>query len=537
MPRSLSFIAAALVAGGSAAAAAFLGPNAPSWATADGSEPAPTGASVHARTNPAGRILVEPDGRIPTLEDALLRLDRLPGVEIRSDDDWNPANGIRGGTGTPEDPYRITGYHVDAILIADTSRCVEISGNWVSRILVLDWTGPCGLVHHNHLENFRTNRNVERTGDPTAAVVTRNEIMRVEELRHFDGTLTENAIGRTPVIRDAPALGDVDLPSRAVVLNIAGLNGADISNNTIHGSVDMKLHGHHHSDAAGAHSHNHGRPGPSRAPSAADGAAGSPPASVAEDEPRREDHATRHVEFLFHDNVVVDRGFGLRYNDLDHAADDRTATSEQEPTLDDPHRHFTTVRIANNVIDGSGLRVSVFNAPDERHLSQSGRLVLEGNTIREPHAGNAVTIQDVQDATVVVSANTVERSGVRVSDGAGVLLQRFANATVLVQGNGLPGFAYGVRAHDFDAPGALRPAATATSGAATTGPAGATGSDRGVAAGAEAPDDQGEAGYPDDEHVDLADLVDAPAGPPSFEPTAALRAELGAQIVEERPRE
>ena len=99
---------------------------------------------------------------------------------------------------------------------------------------------------------------------------------------------------------------------------------------------------------------------------------------------------------------------------------------------------------------------------------------------------------------------------------------------------GVPQFK--LRAHDFDAPGALRPAAAGATGAATAGRVSATGPASGGAAGAEGPDDPGGRGYPDDD-VDLADLVDAPEAPPSFEPTAALRAQLGAQVVEERPRE
>lgn len=100
---------------------------------------------------------------------------------------------------------------------------------------------------------------------------------------------------------------------------------------------------------------------------------------------------------------------------------------------------------------------------------------------------------------------------------------------------GVPQFK--LRAHDFDAPGALRPAPAGATGSATTGSAGATGPASGGAGAVEPPDDPGDPGYPDEEHVDITDLVDAPPGPPSFEPTAALRAELGAQIVEERPRE
>jgi hypothetical protein len=69
---------------------------------------------------------------------------------------------------------------------------------------------------------------------------------------------------------------------------------------------------------------------------------------------------------------------------------------------------------------------------------------------------------------------------------------------------------FSVRSHDFAAHDALAPAPT-------------------PAAEPAAPPE------PEEEAVDLRDLVDAPDAPAS-EPVARLAAELGAEIVEERPR-
>ena len=80
-------------------------------------------------------------------------------------------------------PFVISGWYVDTVLIHDTTKAFEIKDNYVSNILVLDWTAQGGYVHHDHIENLRTNRNVQRVGDPTAAVIENNEIMRVQELR------------------------------------------------------------------------------------------------------------------------------------------------------------------------------------------------------------------------------------------------------------------------------------------------------------------------------------------------------------------
>jgi len=65
-----------------------------------------------------------------------------------------------------------------------------------------------------------------------------------------------------------------------------------------------------------------------------------------------------------------------------------------------------------------------------------------------------------------------------------------------------------VRAHDFEATDALRPAQ---------------------------PSAQTEPPQPDEEAVDLEELVDAPPAPPS-DSVARLVADLGAEVVEERPR-
>jgi len=70
-----------------------------------------------------------------------------------------------------------------------------------------------------------------------------------------------------------------------------------------------------------------------------------------------------------------------------------------------------------------------------------------------------------------------------------------------------------IRAHDFSATDALRPAANDSPNAA---------------ANSEPP--------PDEEHIDLDELTDAPDAPPP-DPTARLVEGLGAQVVEEHSRD
>jgi len=368
--------------------------------------------------------------RIPTRLDAMLVLDRLPRIVIKSDADFNPSRGVRSGSGAPDDPFVISGVSTDLVHIADTSKWFVIRESHIGR-LILDWTGPGGLVHANRIQSLETNRNVARTGDATAAVIVDNEIARVKEIRHFDGVVARNVIGDPLEARPG------------VVLNIAGFNGAEFTRNTIYGAVDMKLHGHHHSSSMCARGHNHG----------------------ASDDGGIVDHTVRHIHFRFHHNTIRDpTGAGLRYNDLNHAGDDRKAASEQNEELEKPHVHHTRVSIDNNTIEKSSLRIAIFNAQDERHLHSEGVLVIENNTIQEPAVGSGLVVQAVRDASVVLRGNVATKPLLRLSGESGILLDKLRNTQVLVAANALDGFTYGVRAHDFDANTTWRVAANAMNG-------------------------------------------------------------------------
>jgi hypothetical protein len=364
-------------------------------------------------------------GTIPSELDALTKLERRSSIAIRNDSQFNPANGVRSGTGTFDNPFVISGWDVDTVLIADTSKAFEFKENRVTSILVLDWTGQGGYVHHNDIANLRTNRNVPRSGDATAAVIENNRIAEVQELRHFDGELRDNVIG-TPLPLGAT--------QPEVILNIAGVNGAGIHDNTIYGGVDMKLHGHHHSDAPNGTSHNHGTP--DNATMAA----------------QHMDHQMRYDSFDFYQNHVIDDRFGLRYNDLNHAADDRTAASEQEPDLDLPHVHHTFITIRDNVIEGAALSLVVVNAPDPLHLAGESALVdVRNNTIVKPMTGDGILLQDVRNATVHIHGNHVDPSVSGASGASAIFLARFHNTTIMIDGNDLGADGYGIRASQFDA--------------------------------------------------------------------------------------
>lgn len=363
-------------------------------------------------------------GKIPAMTDALTTLERRQSIVIGEDSAFNPANGVRSGSGTYDDPWVISGWFVDVVLIKDTTAAFEFKENYVNDILILDWTGQGGYVHHNLVSNLRTNRNVERVGAASATVIEHNEIHRIQELRHFDGLVRNNTIGKEDLL---------PLLANGVALNIAGLNGAGIHDNVIRGGVDMKIHGHHHSDRPGISSHNHGK------------------ADETQNESHVEDHQVRYIDFLFYNNHIVDDKFGMRYNDLNHAGDDRTATSEEEPDLELPHIHHTRVTIRHNVIDGATLRVATLNAQDERHLpGETATIEIAHNKILAPTAGDGIVVQDVRNAEVLIHDNVVERGQLQIMATSAVYLLRFSNTTVTVDKNSFGDYDFGVRAREFD---------------------------------------------------------------------------------------
>lgn len=385
------------------------------------------GADAHGGDHPGvesdreARLARASSGRVPTELDAL-GLERHGSIALRADTPWTPSHGVSAGSGTPEDPYLIDGVYADIVYIADTAVDFEIRNSYIGH-LVLDWHGNNGLVHHNRILALNTNRNVERTGGPSAAVIVHNVIDEVTQLRHFDGLVADNVIGRETT----------NILDRRVAFDIAGFNGAEIRDNLVHGGVDIKVHGHHHDDGSGRLSHNHG---------AADGA---------QEESYGEDHAERHHALDFHDNVIVDPfGFGLRYNDLNHAGDDRQATSEQEPMLETPHVHFTYVKIRDNALDGAPIRVEVFMAPDELHRGGRGTMEITGNRVLNATTKDGILIGAVKDADVLVAGNSLSKL-TPLLRSYGIRALHLENSTLRVLDNRIDGFHYGVVAQDFDA--------------------------------------------------------------------------------------
>jgi hypothetical protein len=251
----------------------------------------------------------------------------------------------------------------------------------------------------------------------------------------------------------------------ARIANVDGFNQGLLHHNTFYGSIDLKFHGHHHGTGFEAdHSHYHGSND-----------------TRADEHPH--DHTQRWTSVFFIDNHVIDpEGYGLRYTDRNHAGDDRTANSEDEETLRDPHRHFTHVVLARNIVEGAPIWIDVFNADDRLHYDRNpGRLEIRDNVVQlqertsdeavplfgpqyNPLSGiNIVAVKEVQ---VTVVGNQV--TFLPAPEQEETLLQQVwpfqgaekrpsaiaitgvRDADLRIEGNTFEAFYYGVHARNFD---------------------------------------------------------------------------------------
>jgi hypothetical protein len=414
-------------------------------------------------------------GSVPTAQQAE-SLEEVRFIQIESDAGFADAEGVSGGDGTLENPYRISGLHVTGDLyIADTSACVEITGNWIERQLVLNWNGQCVWVHHNFIRDLRVNENVERTGLDTGGLIELNQINYVGQIRHYDGEFRNNVIGPRQdaslpegIFHDLENL--IPFAKDTRILNIDGWNQALFHHNTVHGSVDLKLHGHHHGTGfLASHSHYHG-----------DGKAPTE---------HEEDHTDRWSAVSFTDNRIIDpAGYGLRYVDEMHSGDDQTARSESHMDLEKPHQHHTLVDISRNALEGSGIWVDILNADDRLHkLRNPAWLTIAGNSITmaqrddgllgtqffgpwyEPNT--AIWIWSTKEAHIQVTGNTMAFKGSGAADPLAPLapltgpatqwfspdrtpkaisIEQGSDESITIAGNRGTGFEYGVKARDLD---------------------------------------------------------------------------------------
>ncbi|HYO61379.1 MAG TPA: hypothetical protein VEU29_05725 [Actinomycetota bacterium] len=359
--------------------------------------------------------------------------------------DFNPANGVRAGSGTASDPFVISDWNVSWVEIKDTDAHVVVKDNVITDSLTLDWIGGGIEVRNNEIGDLRVNQNRKRTGDPTSGVIENNKFGVVGQLRHFDGIFQNNVVGtKDGMGLDLPFITD----TRAV--NFDGFNGSIFRNNTIYGYMDARLHGHHHSSGFAEDSHYHGdKP-------------------AAHEDHDGMDHTVRyHQVHIYGNKIFADHYYALAYLDTAHSANDRTAASETEPTLNDPHIHHTKVFMHDNDLVGAGLYVDVFNARDERHRATArGLMEISDNKIvlhRTEDATqkfmprNGIDVNQAQDITLRILDNKITGPGapdtVTAALGsesiAGINLWTIDKGNIFLSGNSVSNADYGIKASDF----------------------------------------------------------------------------------------
>lgn len=448
--------------------------------TAEGPEPvaatavderAPADHAMHgshggaARHEPATRFEWPPEnGQVPSKDEAESSLKKVRYAFIEDDSGFTPENGVTGGSGTPEDPFVFDGvYVVRDLYVADTTSYFIVRNSYVGGQLTLNWVGDRAYVHHNYVRDLRVNENVRRTGDATGGLFEENLFGVVGQIRHFDGVFRSNTVGPDPGGDIEKFEFEIEWPfSDRTALNIDGFLGAEFYDNDVSGFTSIRLHGHHHASSWDAGSHNHGE-------------------GVVEE---GVDHTERYHWIDFHDNrITVESGTALVYTDNNHAANDRTARSEDNPALEGPHVHYTRVVLRDNVLDGGGLRVATFNDDDRYHKERNpGELVIRGNDITvtapadtdqlrlffEWRILDGVHADTSKEMTLLVEGNRIRFEGSYekpAEDGdlvggltswlkdeppAGVRFSGFRDSELVVRGNEISGTYYGVKAEWFE---------------------------------------------------------------------------------------
>lgn len=393
---------------------------------------------------------------MPVAASADEELQQRDDIIIRHDNQFDAAHGVRSGTGTMMDPYVIARWHVGNIVIENTNRWIEIHDNRVEGRMILDWVGDRVHVMDNFIGDLRVNQNVPRTGKATSGNIVWNEFRVVGQLRHWSGVFAHNLVG-TP-----------DSGTGRQAVNFDGFHQGVFTDNTLWGFLDANLHGHHHGSSFTGPSHEHGGGAATHDPEGHEGG---------HDGMGRIDHTRRyHVVRMTNNRIYSTADFAIRFEDLNHAGDDRTAPSETDEALNRPHKHFTRVFITGNRLIGSGVRVDVFNSDDENHLgTKRGRMVIAGNVISlapedegfqlfggftrdgiAAHTARDVRMEirnNVIRGPAPVQEGELERQYEDVFTGppqsAGIRLFTFDKSRIYVLGNSVTRRTFGVIASDF----------------------------------------------------------------------------------------
>jgi hypothetical protein len=348
------------------------------------------------------------------------------------------AEGYLQGDGTKERPYVLEQFYVDGELsITSTSRALIIRNGYVNGQFKLNYVGELVYVHHVYANDLRINENVQRTGANTGGRFHDNHFAFVGQIRHFTGEFLQNEVGPKPTNAIAESLGDAGITKvpTGVVFNFDGFHTADVHHNKFIGEVDMKLHGHNHGDCFTCPVHNHANDSADAAMHAGHDH-GAAPANNSLGFASW--HSVRYTSLSFHDNtIIVPGGVALRYNDRAHAGDDRTANSEPNKHLNDPHVHYQDITIRDNKLQGGSLLIDVYNAADDHHpIQDRGILRVWNNDVRvdyeAPRVGQArapvtgIVLQSLDGLELSAKGNHVHFNELTSTEPGGALLSATA---------------------------------------------------------------------------------------------------------------
>ncbi|MHB8606029.1 MAG: hypothetical protein ACYDCK_12325 [Thermoplasmatota archaeon] len=358
----------------------------------------------------------------PTIDDALHHLERHGPIVITSLAAFSPINGVRSGNGSPSNPFVISDIYAPELIVRDVAASYTIRHVYVSGTLGLDWTGPGARVESSFAGFLETNTNTKHHAPATWADIVGDQFGAVR-LRHAGGTLTGDSIG--PGTADAPEF---------LSLEVQGYNGLLVANDTVRGPVEFRLHGHHF--------------------------AGSFADAWMPMDMMGTNATNRYVAISIENNTFIDpSGRGVAISDRAHAANDRTANSEPDPSLNAPHRHFTEIRFIENTIEGAPIVIEDPNARDPRHLpGGETTILLEGNTVKNPLRGFGILIENAHDTNMTLLNNDVFFTGARIPDSTGILVRGRDGGSLAASGGMLMNLDYGVRAERVarDSPWSVR---------------------------------------------------------------------------------
>lgn len=350
-----------------------------------------------------------PDAGPPGIDAALRGLQRLGGISITKRADFNAAHGVRGGNGTPGDPFVLADFYAPSLAIRNVSAAYVVRHVFVAGTLELAWTGPGATVEDSRVGFLDVNPNQRHTAPATWFDVRGNAI-GAARLRHAGGAFSGNDVGP-----DGPA------SQEPLSLEVQGYDGLLVANNTVRGPVEFRLHGHHFSDSF---------------------ADAWMPMDMMGGSAENRYHALRVEGNRFLDPS----GRGVAISDRAHAANDRTAASEPDPALNGTHRHFLDVQFVGNLVQGAGIVVEQPDAPDPHH-EQGGvtSITLRDNTVEDPLGGVGIVMRDARNTTLLLDSNVIRFSQPGVAGSAGVLLLRVHGGNATVTGGVMSNLAVGVR--------------------------------------------------------------------------------------------